>query len=290
MTLQQLQHFILAAQYKNISRAAEQLFISHSSVSRSITALERELNTTLMDRNSHQVELTEAGRILYEKGARILGDLEELKGEVMQAGGSFVREFHLGSVTAEYPEFFSFYREHFAGKAFTVKLHSGFPSQLFEDVMRGRDDAVLTYSYAYTPSNRVYFEPLQKGSFYAYMHGNHPLAGKNRVTLREIMDYPLYYPKDYADRIFTRGDCWALRSVEEQQVETESQIAMSVRNANAVALLPEHVGRAILPDAASVALSARKHQYRMGLLYRTDNKNPLLMNFLQQIRISPLAR
>lgn len=72
--------FLAVAEYKSISRAAAQLYISQPAVSITIKKLEDNLNTTLFIRKSKGVALTESGRRLYEstkEAFRILTDTEE---------------------------------------------------------------------------------------------------------------------------------------------------------------------------------------------------------------------
>lgn len=52
MKISQLSYFITIAQLENMSRAAELLHISQSSLSKTIAALETELETPLFDRSS----------------------------------------------------------------------------------------------------------------------------------------------------------------------------------------------------------------------------------------------
>lgn len=58
--------FYIAAKEKNISRAANALFISQPAVSRAIRKLEENLRTTLFWRTSRGVSLTAEGQILFE--------------------------------------------------------------------------------------------------------------------------------------------------------------------------------------------------------------------------------
>ena len=58
--------FYTVAATGNISKAAEQLFISQPAISKSIRKLEQGLEVTLFSRNSRGVQLTEEGEILYE--------------------------------------------------------------------------------------------------------------------------------------------------------------------------------------------------------------------------------
>lgn len=58
--------FFTVASYKNISRAAEILFVSQPAVSKSIKTLENSLNVTLFSRSSKGVTLTPEGAILFD--------------------------------------------------------------------------------------------------------------------------------------------------------------------------------------------------------------------------------
>ena len=65
MTLEQLQYFVVSAESGSFSSAAEQLYVSHSSVSRGVSALERELGTPLLVRGKRQLQCTPASGQRY---------------------------------------------------------------------------------------------------------------------------------------------------------------------------------------------------------------------------------
>lgn len=80
MEIEQLRVFLTLAETKNISRAAERLFVSHSTVSRSLSALEDELGVRLVERGNRVFGLTEAGEHLRElasEAVRIVDSIEE---------------------------------------------------------------------------------------------------------------------------------------------------------------------------------------------------------------------
>ena len=87
MQLEQLRIFCDAAERGSLSRTAAALYISHSTVSRAISALERELGTALLQRDSRGVSLTEAGRLMYEGGRELLSAAEKLEETVRNTGG-----------------------------------------------------------------------------------------------------------------------------------------------------------------------------------------------------------
>ena len=59
--------FYYVAKNKSITQAANELMVSQPAVSKSIKTLERDLNTTLFNRNSDGVTLNTAGELLYNK-------------------------------------------------------------------------------------------------------------------------------------------------------------------------------------------------------------------------------
>lgn len=59
--------FYTVAKCKNISGAARELYISQPAISKAISKLEQNLNTTLFLRSSRGVKLTESGEVLYHQ-------------------------------------------------------------------------------------------------------------------------------------------------------------------------------------------------------------------------------
>jgi DNA-binding transcriptional LysR family regulator len=79
MELEQLRVFLAAAEAGGFSPAARALYVSHSTVSRTVAALERELGTALFVRSNRSQTLTEAGRVLEDEARRLLRQAAEVK-------------------------------------------------------------------------------------------------------------------------------------------------------------------------------------------------------------------
>ncbi|MFI8849655.1 LysR family transcriptional regulator [Streptomyces sp. NPDC053499] len=76
LDLRKLRYFVAVADHRHFGRAAEQLYIAQPVLSRQIKAFEQELECTLLDRTTRSVELTAAGKQLYEEAQAILATVE----------------------------------------------------------------------------------------------------------------------------------------------------------------------------------------------------------------------
>lgn len=76
-TLQQLRILKAVATEKNFTKAAESLHLSQPSLSKQIKMLERNLETSLINREKNTISLTENGKIFLQYSERILALCEE---------------------------------------------------------------------------------------------------------------------------------------------------------------------------------------------------------------------
>ena len=83
INLKQLEAFVTTAEYSSFTKAAEELFLTQSTVSSHISALEKILNVRLIQRSARQrVSLTKEGELVYREAKDILDrcqSLQELK-------------------------------------------------------------------------------------------------------------------------------------------------------------------------------------------------------------------
>lgn len=82
MTFEQLRIFVSVAESGGFTSAARALYISHSTTSRQVSALEESLGVRLFERTSRSVRLTRAGERLYERGKRLLEEAEAIEAEL----------------------------------------------------------------------------------------------------------------------------------------------------------------------------------------------------------------
>ncbi|WP_068985454.1 LysR family transcriptional regulator [Lysinibacillus xylanilyticus] len=86
MDLRQLNYFITIVEEKQITKAAKKLHMAQPPLSNQLKVMEEELNCKLFDRNGRTLELTEPGKILYEKGKTLLANFEDTISEIKEVG------------------------------------------------------------------------------------------------------------------------------------------------------------------------------------------------------------
>ncbi|MFF8787827.1 LysR family transcriptional regulator [Streptomyces sp. NPDC015125] len=85
LDLRKLRYFVAVAEHRQFGRAAQSLFIAQPVLSRQIRAFEQELGCLLFTRTTRSVELTPAGRQLYDEAGRITTVVEAALRRVHEA-------------------------------------------------------------------------------------------------------------------------------------------------------------------------------------------------------------
>ncbi|HEY6576517.1 MAG TPA: LysR family transcriptional regulator, partial [Mycobacterium sp.] len=85
MDINEIRSFLAVAEELHFGRAAERLHVAQPPLSRTIKQLERELGTTLFDRNTRSVRLTSSGQALVDPAKEVLEALRRAKAAVASA-------------------------------------------------------------------------------------------------------------------------------------------------------------------------------------------------------------
>ena len=139
MNLKQLEAFVKVAETKSFSEAAKQLFLTQPTISAHVSALEKELNTCFLIRNTRGVELSESGKELYAYAVQMLEIEKTIKGrfgkEIKPEGN--VLRIGASTVPAQYilPNVMSAFHAEYPGE----KL------KLFETDSEGVIDMILSH-------------------------------------------------------------------------------------------------------------------------------------------------
>lgn len=198
MTLQQIKYALAVAKKGSMNKAAEELFITQSTLSSSIKDLETEVGVTIFLRTGKGVTVTPDGTEFLAYAGRVFEQYELLQ-EKYSKSGSVKRKF--GVSTQHYS---------FAVKAF-VETVKQFDTQNFEfairetrtldvinDVGTMKSEIGLLFKSAFNgkiidkmlAENDLVFTPLINCSAYVYLWKDHPLANEKSISLGQLKEYP----------------------------------------------------------------------------------------------------
>ena len=93
MEIRQLRCFVTCVEAGSFTAAAELLYTTQSSVSKTIHAMEHELQTELFERTGRGIRLTARGQELYNYAVNVLDTMEQIE---QLAGKSPVRSEGIG--------------------------------------------------------------------------------------------------------------------------------------------------------------------------------------------------
>ncbi len=191
MTITQMKYFITAAKCLNFTKAASQLYITQSALSRQIVAMEEELNLQLFVRNNRRVKLTPAAVVLLEEFEKIYDsyNLAIAKAENSFAGISGT--VNIGVLEGAYVgDLFPGVLQHFAEFYPQVKINLRNYSfnRLVEKLFSNELDLILTLKFEVDGRTNLAYEVIEKTRDYVVVHKDHRLANASYVKLSDFKD------------------------------------------------------------------------------------------------------
>ncbi|MGN1001690.1 MAG: LysR family transcriptional regulator [Oscillospiraceae bacterium] len=180
MDIEKIRTFLTAARSESFSQAAEELFITTSTVSKHIAALETELGTELFRRTPRQAILTDSGRDCLESARRIVEEydalLEKTRGgarlDVLCIPNQFLVMPCMEAFRQACPSVSVELRERH-GLAILKAMENGEAELAFVGSLYCRGDSLEQYLFNMTRLGVV-------------LSREHPLAERETVSLREL--------------------------------------------------------------------------------------------------------
>jgi DNA-binding transcriptional LysR family regulator len=190
VNLYQLHIFKTVADKKSFSGAAQALFISQPAVSMHIKSLEDHFGTRLFDRNTQQVTITEAGRILYEYVEKILSLQDEAEKDISALTGCIRGTLSVGAsfTVGEYviPQVLGCFKKQHPQVRALLKVTN--TEQIVKLVLKQALDLGLVESRV--DNFELIAKPFMKDELVVLLPVDHPLAGKKFILIDELVALP----------------------------------------------------------------------------------------------------
>ena len=209
---QRLRVFHEVASRGSLAAAARALTFSQSAVSQQMGALERELDTRLLERTSGGVRLTDAGRALFRHSQTILGQLREAELELQNIVAGGAGEVRIGAFpTAAATLVASAIAElHQVKPAVRVVLREADPDELLPHLAAGALDLAFDFDYdliSFDRGQEFHRLPFCEEPLLVAMPTAHPLAGRRQLQLFDLRHEPWIGGTAYACNEILRKVC-----------------------------------------------------------------------------------
>ena len=189
MTLRSLQIFLAIAEYGNMTKAAEKLFISQPSVSLAVSEIEKTYNVVLFERLPGKLRLTPTGERLKSYAQRMMSIERDMEQFLSQEGSSYC--VRLGATITVGSSVISPIIARMRTEMPKVNYHVSIETTrvLEEMLLNGELDIALVEGEMKNPSLEV--KDFLDDKLVLICANDHPFARREGVTLEELSGVPL---------------------------------------------------------------------------------------------------
>ncbi len=198
MTLNQILYFQTAAKLEHFNQAADELNISEPSLSRSISALEKEFDIPLFEKQGRNVVLTKPGQVFYEYANRILDDVRiaEEKMKELSSDGGHIDIAYVAPLAKHFiPQTVRAFLREPGSKNVMFNFYQDITSRNIEGLRNGSYD--LIFGSITQDASDIEFIPVAQQEMVIIVPESHQLARKKEIDLNIFNQYPvLTYDKN----------------------------------------------------------------------------------------------
>lgn len=282
MKIKLFREFIALSESLSFTRAAQKMNITQPVLSRHIKEIEESIGAELFRRDTHKVTLTSAGELLLAESRKVIQQYDDSMLRIRTFTGQSRQRL---SIT-------------FLGEAIRnllVELVGNFQRQHKEVVVDCRDseldDALLMLEngqcdlgFIIRPHFLALREnfcsiPFQTDPLCVALHRHHPLAGRGRVSLREVVEYPVIRidPRefalsgDYSTQFITRH---GLDFTLFKEYPNLGSCCFNLElNHNAVLLMPRHRAYLLGKNSTLLELDEQDCHFILELVWSKKNSH-----------------
>lgn len=297
MKLSQLRHFLAVAEAGTIRQASKDLFLSQSSVTKSIQQLEESLGVELLHRASHGVTPTAAGRALIARAKVIEAELRAARNDIDTIRGAGSGEIRVSASPTVAMALLP--RAILAFKRTRPKVSFQIQEGVYPDVLPAVRMGEIDFAICLVPEQprdeELNFELLLKDRLTPAVRSTHPLAQRGKLTLADLLDLKLEWV--IYRRSHTGRDVFAQTFIAEGLEPPKSTIECTsfacalalVENGDHVTLVPSHLfaDKPKITSITPLAMDSPMPAWNVAVISRAKHElSPVCLAFLKHLHQS----
>lgn len=240
MDIRTIKTFHTVVKYESFQKAAEALNYAQSTVTTHVQKLEHDIGLTLLDRENN-LQLTEAGELLYEKGGLLLKTFDNLESSMTELvdGDSGTIKIGVMEPMASYrlPAILTLFAKKFPKVQISLQIQG---SKTLADMVM-KDEIDLALCAAPEKDSGSLFEPIYSEEVVLLAPTNHPLNKKETINLRDLGNEKL---------VITNALCPFRGNLERKMIETGISPQYGIEVSNMLTLkyyVQSGFGAAVVP-------------------------------------------
>ncbi|CAM4411141.1 LysR family transcriptional regulator [Paenibacillus macerans] len=294
MNIKRIKYFIDLVECRNFTETAKKNFVSQTTVSQQIAALEDEFNTQLIDRKQIPIEPTKAGWLFYGEAVVLWKQYNRMKMNMEN-----FQKYNIQLLSIEYAAITdvqsllklipSFKEKH---PNIKLELHKVLLKDIAELLQKGVYDVAVAFDSEFEGKKDIRTYPLYSGRYCAAVSKQHPLFHYESISKDKIYEYPLVMLSPTAI-----GNSYYLMirhaiadgyhpNIQRTADDVETELFYIITE-NLIGFFPDNYHLAYLKEEVRlIPLEDSHHTFKIEAGYLKNNTNPALQAFLQQIRHS----
>ncbi len=288
----QLKAFITVAECQSFSKAAEQLHLTQSAVSKRVATLESDLDVTLFERFGQRIQLTNTGQKLLKDARDILDKVTQ-----MHQHSDISKSCIAGKLRIATSHHIGLHRlpqilQRFAQEYPEVQLDMHFTDSevAYEEVGQGVFDLAIATLPQHS-NNNIITTPLWEDELVVMFANNHPMSQYEKISAEILAEHPAILPdKD----TFTR------RIIDKvfEDSNINYQLAFSTNYLETIKVMVEAgLGWSMIPkimqneNLAYQHLPKQKITRQLGIMVHKNKViTPTLQAFLQELTVTDIVK
>jgi DNA-binding transcriptional LysR family regulator len=289
MQIESLKVFCDLTETESFTKAAQVNGVTQSAVSQTISSLERQFKSLLIERSKKNFRLTAEGEVLYDYSKEILQDYDAIHSKMQSIKGVISGDMRVAAVYSIGLYHLPPYLKRFLKEHPTVNVHVGYrrAQQVYEDVLGNVVDLGLV---AY-PARDAKLETVifGKDPLVLICHPHHPFARQKTIKLKALngQKFVSFEPdvptRRALDRIFKDHGVVAKHAMQFDNIET---VKRAVEIDSGVAVVPQETVRqeVAIQTLAAVRLEGN-YARELGAIYKKSRVlSPALKRFIELLQ------
>jgi len=293
MQIESLKVFCDLTESESFTKAAQINGVTQSAVSQTISSLERQFKSLLIERSKKNFRLTAEGEVLYEYSKQILQTYDALQSKLQEIKEIISGNIRVATIYSIGLHILPPYLKKYLKVYPTVNVHVEYrrPDQVYEDVLGNVVDLGLVAYPARDPKLEIV--QLRKDPLVLICHPQHAFGKLKSVKLKALADQKFVgFERDIPtrralDRIFKDHGVSVHHVMEFDNIET---VKRAVEIDSGIAIVPLETVRQEVTNQtlAAVRLDDGEYYRTLGVIHKKNKVlSPAIKQFIALLKEAP---